>query len=551
MRFPKSRTEKPDGPSTRPPPRMITVFFLLAGGLALIRLVQFGPSPLLLVQGIASLVPTVPAAFPAGPDRAAWLPVTLAALVVLAATGMIGFGLAAPSIFGLVAAVILAAAYVDVRLARAIMAVESLLVLGIGGLFAAGWLQAVTDLDALNAGFGNWVLLALVLVTVQAVSLHLIETFRRRWQIASVDLLGRQSRLESLMRDAAEDIAIRDVASGISTELTPTAQRLPDDEAAEFVGHRGGLDVSAELRPDARRSRDIAPELFEARSRGGGSAIRYSGEVGLHARDRGRLVHDLQGGVARGEFRLLYQPVVELTSGSVSTAEALIRWQHPELGEIGPDRFVPLAEAAGRIDALGDWALRQCCTDLPQMKRRFGAGFQASVNVSPLQLGESVLNRVETWRALISEAASAEGGLILEITESALLDPGPATVARLNEFRAAGAKIALDDFGAGHTSLLYYLTHDFDYLKIDRDFVCNLPESARALALCESILDFAQRLDAVAIAEGIESMAQAETLRHAGCAFGQGYLFAPPLPLERLLELPLTLPVPKWAPRSG
>ncbi|SDL28534.1 EAL domain-containing protein [Aliiruegeria lutimaris] len=176
------------------------------------------------------------------------------------------------------------------------------------------------------------------------------------------------------------------------------------------------------------------------------------------------------------------------------------------------------------------------------MQARFGSDFQVSLNVSPLQLASGDASRFEAWEESL-RALGQGGGLVFEITESAMLDPNPATITRLQAFRAAGVQIALDDFGAGHTSLRYYLNHDFDFLKIDREFVTGGPESARARALCESLLGFASRLDAVAIAEGVETPAQVDMLRQAGCQLGQGYFFSPPLPLEKLLELPLTLPL--------
>lgn len=265
--------------------------------------------------------------------------------------------------------------------------------------------------------------------------------------------------------------------------------------------------------------------------------VTYSEEIDRQARERLCLIEELQTGLERDHFRLAYQPIVDIDTGRVVKAEALLRWNHPQFGEIGPDRFIPLAEENGLIHVIGDWVLRQSCEDLPVLRERFGSSFQVSVNVSPLQLAEADEARMERWKSLLSGTARSGPGLVLEITESALLDPTPEMVTRLDALRAAGAGIALDDFGAGHTSLLYYLSHDFDFLKIDREIVRNMPGRARAVAVCTSILGFAKRLDAVAVAEGVETPDQVEILRRGGCRYVQGYLFSSPLPLAEFLEL--------------
>lgn len=353
-------------------------------------------------------------------------------------------------------------------------------------------------------------------------------------------------------RQAGDEFALVLAGPDAGARVRAVTERLRHQVARPFVVEGGLVHLRASIgsaacpedAEDASALIAAADQaLFVAKQGGGNRAVGYTEQIGSRARERLRLLDDLQRGLEVGELRLLYQPVVDLSSGGIVKAEALVRWQHPELGLLGSDRFVPLAEEGRMIDAVGGWVLRQCCADLPGLRARFGPGFQASVNISPKQLSGGAEAHFALLCSQVEQAAAAGAGLILEITESALLDPTPAMVARLDALRQAGAQIALDDFGAGHTSLRYYLTHDFEFLKIDRAFLREAPGNGRAVAICETILGFANRLGATAIAEGIETGAQARMLREAGCRLGQGYLFSHPLPLAGLLDLPDRLPV--------
>ncbi len=350
-----------------------------------------------------------------------------------------------------------------------------------------------------------------------------------------------------LARHSGDEFALLLSGPDAVSRLPQVLQRLREDVARPFQLDRGnvqiGLSIGVAFSPEhASNAAELIAAAdqarFVAKAQGGDRSVTYTEEIGRRARDRLHLLDELQEGLENGELLVLYQPVVNLMTGRVAKAEALVRWQHPQLGLLGPDRFVPMAEEAQMIDAVGDWVLRRCCADLPRLRARFGDDFGVCVNVSPQQLARASEARMTEWRELIKQVTRGEAGLVLEITESALLDPTPSMVQRLSSLRSAGAQIALDDFGAGHTSLLYYLTHDFDFLKIDREFVREIPEHARAVALCESILGFSRRMGAVAVAEGIERPDQARALRDAGCAFGQGYLFSEPTPLEKLCHLP-------------
>ncbi|MDV7142636.1 EAL domain-containing protein [Tropicimonas sp. TH_r6] len=356
--------------------------------------------------------------------------------------------------------------------------------------------------------------------------------------VGEQDLLARHSGDEFALMLEGPDAAQR--VEGVLHRLQQAVEQPVElDRGSAQIGLSMGVAFSPDHASDAAGLITAADQArFVAKAQGGNRSVLYTPEIGRRAHDRLHLLDELQKGLENGELLVLYQPVVELASGRLAKVEALVRWQHPQLGLLGPDRFVPLAEEAQMIDAVGDWVLRKCCADLPELRARFGAEFGVCVNVSPHQLARASEARMEEWRALIRKTTGGAAGLVLEITESALLDPAPTMVARLASLRTAGAQIALDDFGAGHTSLLYYLSHDFDFLKIDREFVRDVSENARAAALCESILGFSRRMGAISVAEGIESPEQARALRDAGCAFGQGYLFSQPTPLSELCQLP-------------
>lgn len=276
--------------------------------------------------------------------------------------------------------------------------------------------------------------------------------------------------------------------------------------------------------------------MYSAKSSGGGRIHLFTPEIGLRNANRIRLMDDLHAGLIKDEFELHYQPIVDLKSGRVVLAEALLRWNHPELGQLAPDRFLPLAEEGGLMVQLGDAGLQRACNDLPALRNRFGEGFQICVNHSPSELSAREHGKGLDWASYIKANTPSDASIMVEITEAALLDPTPFTLSSLRSFHDAGIEIALDDFGAGYSSLLYFLNNEFDYLKIDREFAQSAPESQRAIALCETILGLSNRLGSRAIAEGIERKSQLRFFQNRNCALGQGFLFSKGLSRRQLLE---------------
>ncbi|HEY3325821.1 MAG TPA: EAL domain-containing protein [Novimethylophilus sp.] len=249
------------------------------------------------------------------------------------------------------------------------------------------------------------------------------------------------------------------------------------------------------------------------------------------AQTRMRLANDLRGALADNQFRVYYQPIVELASGTIRKAEALIRWQHPKRGLTDPAQFVPIAEDTGLIVDIGDWVFHEAALQVKRWRTTHHTDFQISINKSPVQF-HSEESAHAAWFYHLRKLGLSGQSIVVEITEGLLLDAGPAITARLLEFRDAGMQVAIDDFGTGYSSLSYIKKFDIDYLKIDRSFVRNLAPDAEDMVLCEAIIVMAHKLGIQVIAEGIETPQQRDLLAAAGCDYGQGFLFSKPVPVE-------------------
>ena len=243
-----------------------------------------------------------------------------------------------------------------------------------------------------------------------------------------------------------------------------------------------------------------------------------------------QLGEDLAGALDRGELHVLYQPLVRLADSRPIGAEVLVRWHHPRLGVVPPDRFIPIAERSGTIAGIGLFVLETACRQVAE----WGGGLYASVNVSPRQLQEPTL--VADVLGALARTGLAPEQLVLEITESALVEED-AGLGKLRALRDHGIHVAIDDFGTGYSSLHYLTRLPVDILKIDRSFVAELNGTPEGSGITEAILRLSQVLHLTTVAEGIETAEQAAELQLLGCGVGQGYLFARPLPPGELHEL--------------
>jgi len=226
------------------------------------------------------------------------------------------------------------------------------------------------------------------------------------------------------------------------------------------------------------------------------------------------------------QFLMYYQPIVELATGDVHKAEALLRWLHPTRGMVDPFEFIPLAEETGMIVEIGDWVQHQAMNQVKRLQAIHHKSFQISVNKSPVQFHNDNPLKAEEWLRELEQNGLHASSLIVEITEGVLLDHDGNIKERLLASHDAGIQVAIDDFGTGYSSLAYLKKFDIDYLKIDRSFVSNLGKHSDEMALCEAIIVMAHKLGLKVIAEGVETKEQRDLLQEAGCDYAQGFLFS-------------------------
>lgn len=260
----------------------------------------------------------------------------------------------------------------------------------------------------------------------------------------------------------------------------------------------------------------------------------FSSALSEGIRERLLLENDLRQAVERDELILHYQPLLDLQSGELVGAEALLRWQHPKLGLLSPDKFIHMAEQTGIIGQIGYWVLQQTCKQIAQWD---GAGChvpRVAVNLAVQQIEGGQLVR-QIKQAMQEQGIHGER-LELEVTESTIMrEPDKATEAMI-EFRQLGIKLAIDDFGTGYSSLAYLKRLPLDRLKIDRSFVMDIGEQSGSEAICRTIINLAHSLDLETVAEGVEEQHHADFLLGEGCDIAQGYLYSKPLPADELVE---------------
>lgn len=253
------------------------------------------------------------------------------------------------------------------------------------------------------------------------------------------------------------------------------------------------------------------------------------------AQQRMRLISDLRTALNEQQFLVHYQPIVELQTGAIYKAEALVRWQHPERGLVSPAEFIPLAEETGMIKDLGNWVFHQAINQIAQWRDWHNIAVQISVNKSPVQFRDENPATL-SWLDHLKSLDLPRRSIIIEITEGLLLDGHQQVYQKLKVFHEAGMEVALDDFGTGYSSLAYLKKFDIDYLKIDQSFIRNLSAESDEFALCEAIIVMSHKLKIKVIAEGVETEEQRQLLLNAGCDYAQGYLFSKPIAADEFAQ---------------
>lgn len=333
------------------------------------------------------------------------------------------------------------------------------------------------------------------------------------------DVSSVERIVDNILRKLAEPFQLGDEVAYVSASIGITLYPVDATEVEDLL-----------------KNADQA--MYMAKHKGRNRFCYFTPSMQHHAQNRLKLINELRGALAANQFRVYYQPIVELATGNIHKAEALVRWQHPKLGMVNPVQFIPLAEETGMIVEIGDWVFRESARQIVHWRAAHDIDLQISVNVSPIQFSDTG-NQHRKWFAYLQEIGLPRQTMVIEITEGLLLEAESGVMGKLLEFRDAGIQASIDDFGTGYSALSYLKKFDIDFLKIDQSFVRNLATDSDDLALCEAIIVMAHKLELKVVAEGVETEEQRKLLADAGCDYVQGFLYSRPLPaseFEKLLK---------------
>ena len=334
-----------------------------------------------------------------------------------------------------------------------------------------------------------------------------------------------------------EDIVDDDVIASITQQLLHTLQQPFAVDKREFL-LSGSIGISLFPRDGDSaeallKSADTA--MYWAKDSGRNRFQFFIEQMNSGAVERLELEQELRRAIEQNRLQLYYQPQVELSQGKIIGVEALLRWWHPRLGLIEPQRFIPVAEDTGLILALGEWAMQTACDQAVSWQTQGLPPLQLSINLSPRQFNQpDLVQRID--RILHNSQFTAQS-LVLEITESVIMQDLKTAVDTLAILKAMGVKLAIDDFGTGHSSLSYLKQFPIDTLKIDRSFIRDLVNNPQDAAIVEAVISLARNLGLNVIAEGVETHTQLTKLRQYQCQIMQGYLCSPPLPASEFTTL--------------
>ena len=327
--------------------------------------------------------------------------------------------------------------------------------------------------------------------------------------------------------------------SGDLSEVVSVAERLQAkisapfkiDNYEVFTTASIGIIVSNDVRRLAEDFlRDADAAMYRAKEAGKARYEIFDREMHVRNMNLLQVETDLRHAVERNEFEVLYQPIVELTTGRVNEFEALIRWRHPVHGLVGPDEFVHVAEETGLIIPIGKWILHESCRQIAEWQRKFKMPLSVSVNLSAKQLMHP--NLTTQVKDILFDTGVEPGQLKLEVTESTVMEHSEKSLKVLSDLDQLGVALSTDDFGTGYSSLSYLQRFPFERLKIDRSFINIMDADEKSRAIVKTILMLGENLDIEVVAEGIETVSHLEKLRALGCTTGQGYLFSRPIDQE-------------------
>ena len=333
-----------------------------------------------------------------------------------------------------------------------------------------------------------------------------------------------------LIEDAPED-----------AELSVIAERIISEVGRSCIVRGHELFVTCSIGVsrfplDARdatalmRMADMA--MYQAKEQGKNTYKLHANDMSEQVSERRQLEGRLRNALVRNQFVLHYQPLYDLAGEDYYGVEALVRWQHPQLGMVPPASFIPLAEESGLIEPLGSWVIHEACRQLRAWLDDGIDPHRVSVNISPRQFQRTHL--VSIVQNALDQAGLEPERLTLEITESIIMQNPDEARAILSELREMGVRVAIDDFGSGYSSLAYLKLFPLDTLKIDRAFIAPLPDDQDSAAIVEAVVAMSRKLKLAVVAEGVETSGQSAFLRGIGCDVAQGFLYSPPLPADQL-----------------
>jgi diguanylate cyclase (GGDEF)-like protein/PAS domain S-box-containing protein len=364
---------------------------------------------------------------------------------------------------------------------------------------------------------------------LEAVAARFVSLFR------AGDTVGRLGGDEFLVlidgatiKDGPLIVAERIRASLHEPIIIPGFEDLPISITAS-IGIATGDRTSAH---DLLRDADLA--MYRAKAQGRDGWVLFDPDMQSAAVARIELRSDLDSALAGGQFFLVYQPIFDLANGAVRGVEALIRWRHRDRGVLGPNDFIPILEESGMIVDVGRWVLEEACVQAASWQA-LGHSISMSVNVSLRQLASEQFV-YDVRRALASSDLDA-GSLLIEVTESTIMQEVDATRARLSRLKDQGVQIAIDDFGTGYSSLAHLRQLPVDVLKIDKSFVAGIDGRADSLALIHTVIELGRTLGLISCAEGVEEHSQLDALRNERCDRAQGFLFSQPVPPDQIEAL--------------
>ncbi len=346
---------------------------------------------------------------------------------------------------------------------------------------------------------------------------------------------------DMVARTGGDEFAILQVGCDQPSGVAALAERIIREMTSPFeIGEHHiviGASIGISLAPfdgvdldQLFRNADMA--MYQSKARGRGVYSFFEPQMDSAAQERHQLEQDLRRALAADEFILHYQPIVNLAENRIAGFEALLRWNHPALGLVPPDRFIPLAEETGLIVPIGAWVIREACREA----KGWGGDLRVAVNLSPVQFRGNHLGA--TIFAALAETGLPASRLELEVTESIFLHRDENTLATLHQLRDLGASIAIDDFGAGYSSLGYLQKFPFDKIKVDRSFIRDLAVKPGSIAIIRAVAELGRSLCIATTAEGVETREQFEQMQAEGCTEVQGYFLGRPMPagdIPRLL----------------